>query len=56
MEIIILLASYLVGSIPVGYLLIRSLTGQNILELGSGNIGSTNVKRIAGKKAANITQ
>jgi glycerol-3-phosphate acyltransferase PlsY len=56
MEIIILLASYLVGSIPVGYLLIRSLTGQNILELGSGNIGSTNVKRIAGKKAAIITQ
>lgn len=55
-QIIILLASYLVGSIPVGYLLVRSLTGQNILELGSGNIGSTNVKRIAGKKAAIITQ
>lgn len=55
-EIIFLLATYLVGSIPVGYLLIRYLTGQNILELGSGNIGSTNVKRIAGKKIAAITQ
>ncbi len=56
MEIIILLATYVVGSIPVGYLMIRSITGQNILELGSGNIGSTNVKRIAGKKVAAITQ
>lgn len=56
MEAIILLATYLVGSIPVGYLMVRSVTGHNILELGSGNIGSTNVKRIAGKKAAAITQ
>lgn len=55
-EIIFVLATYLIGSIPVGYLLIRYLTGQNILELGSGNIGSTNVKRIAGKKIAAITQ
>lgn len=55
-EIIVVLATYLIGSIPVGYLLIRHLTGQSILELGSGNIGSTNVKRIAGKKIAAITQ
>ena len=55
-EIIFVLATYLIGSIPVGYLLIRYLTGQNILELGSGNIGSTNVKRVAGKKIAAITQ
>lgn len=56
MEVIFLLATYLVGSIPVGYLLVRYLTGQNILELGSGNIGSTNVKRIAGRRIAAITQ
>ena len=55
-EIIVVLATYLIGSIPVGYLLVRYLTGQNILELGSGNIGSTNVKRIAGRKIAAITQ
>lgn len=55
-EIIVVLATYLIGSIPVGYLLVRYVTGQNILELGSGNIGSTNVKRIAGKKIATITQ
>lgn len=55
-EILFVLATYLIGSIPVGYLLIRYLTGQNILELGSGNIGSTNVRRVAGKKIAAITQ
>lgn len=55
-EILFLLATYLIGSIPVGYLLVRHFTGLNILELGSGNIGSTNVKRIAGKKIAAITQ
>lgn len=55
-EIIFVLATYLIGSIPVGYLLVRYLSGENILELGSGNIGSTNVRRIAGKKIAAITQ
>lgn len=55
-EIVFVLATYLIGSIPVGYLLVRYLTGQNILELGSGNIGSTNVKRVAGTKIATITQ
>lgn len=55
-EIIFVLVTYLIGSIPVGYLLVRYLTKQNILEMGSGNIGSTNVKRIAGRKIAAITQ
>lgn len=55
-EIIAVLAAYLLGSIPVGYLLVRYVTGQDIRELGSGNIGSTNVKRVAGKRIAAITQ
>ena len=54
--IILIVATYLIGSIPVGYLLTRYATGKNIWEHGSGNIGSTNVKRIAGKKIAVITQ
>lgn len=54
--ILFVLISYLIGSIPVGYLLVRNVTGKNIQELGSGNIGSTNVKRIAGKRLAAITQ
>ena len=50
------LLSYLVGSIPFGYILTKHYTGKNILEMGSGNVGSTNVGRIAGKKIALITQ
>ncbi len=52
----ILVLSYILGSIPTGYYLTKKSTGLNILELGSGNIGSTNVKRIAGKKISIITQ
>lgn len=50
------LLSYLFGSIPVGYILTKFSTGKNILKLGSGNVGSTNVGRVAGKKIASITQ
>jgi len=50
------LLSYLVGAIPFGYLLTRYYTGKNIMETGSGNVGSTNVKRVAGKKLALVTQ
>ena len=55
-EILFILLSYFLGSIPVGYLLTKYYTKKNILELGSGNIGSTNVRRVAGKKIALITQ
>ncbi len=48
--------SYLIGSIPFGYLVTRYATNKNILELGSGNIGSTNVGRVSGKKFSVITQ
>jgi len=37
--------SYLLGSIPFGYLLIRIFHGQDIRQTGSGNIGATNVSR-----------
>ena len=55
-EILLLIATYIWSSIPVGYLLTRYFLGKNILELGSGNVGSTNVKRNAGKKLALVTQ
>jgi acyl phosphate:glycerol-3-phosphate acyltransferase len=48
--------SYLVGSIPVGYLMTKYAINKNILDLGSGNIGSTNVRRVIGKKFSLITQ
>lgn len=37
--------SYLLGSIPFGYLLVRMITGEDVRTSGSGNIGATNVAR-----------
>ena len=37
--------SYLLGSIPFGYLLIRIFKGEDVRTSGSGNIGATNVAR-----------
>jgi glycerol-3-phosphate acyltransferase PlsY len=37
--------SYLLGSIPFGYLLVRIFKGQDVRTSGSGNIGATNVAR-----------
>ena len=44
-EYLIPLISYLLGSIPFGYLLIKYQEGQDIRSTGSGNIGATNVFR-----------
>jgi glycerol-3-phosphate acyltransferase PlsY len=37
--------SYLLGSIPFGYILVRVFRGQDVRQSGSGNIGATNVAR-----------
>src|ERR1039458_2832275 len=39
--------SYLLGSIPFGYLLVRIFKGEDVRSSGSGNIGATNVARKA---------
>lgn len=46
MLVLIIALSYLLGSIPVGYLLARALKGIDIRHCGSGNFGATNVFRI----------
>lgn len=46
--------SYLMGSIPFGVLAVKS-RGIDLQSVGSGNIGTTNVLRSAGRKAAIIT-
>lgn len=56
LQIVFVVLSYLLGAIPIGYLLTKFYTGKNILKMGSGNIGSTNVGRIAGRKISIITQ
>jgi len=42
------LAGYLAGSIPFGYLVVRIARGTDVRASGSGNIGATNVNRVAG--------
>jgi len=45
----IAVAAYLLGSVPVGYLLVRFFRHEDIRTVGSGNIGATNVLRSGGK-------
>jgi glycerol-3-phosphate acyltransferase PlsY len=45
----IVAVTYLLGSIPTGYLLVRFFRKQDIRSLGSGNIGATNVLRSGAK-------
>lgn len=54
--IISIIVSFLCGSIPTGYLVTKKVCGIDIRSKGSGNIGSTNVKRVAGTKISIITQ
>src|ERR1700676_823170 len=44
-HILIAAISYLLGSIPFGYLLVRIFRGEDVRRIGSGNIGATNVAR-----------
>lgn len=43
--LVIAAVSYLLGSIPFGYLLVRTFRGEDVRLSGSGNIGATNVSR-----------
>ena len=56
LELLLLLIVYLIGSIPFGYIFTKRIAGINIREHGSGNIGSTNVRRFAGPQVALFTQ
>jgi glycerol-3-phosphate acyltransferase PlsY len=40
-------ASYLLGTIPFGYILVRVFRGEDVRSRGSGNIGATNVARMS---------
>lgn len=55
MEYIVIFFSYLLGSIPTGLLLTKAFSKQDPRQVGSQNIGTTNIYRAAGKTLALMT-
>src|SRR5947207_9977483 len=55
MPVLALVAAYLIGAIPFGYLLVKWTTGADVRASGSGNIGATNVLRTTGWKTGAAT-
>ncbi len=55
MLILALIGGYLIGSIPFGVLLARAFGLGDLRQVGSGNIGATNVLRTGNKGAAALT-
>jgi glycerol-3-phosphate acyltransferase PlsY len=49
LALLLALVGYLLGSLPVGYLLGRALRGIDIRNYGSGSTGATNVLRVLGR-------
>ena len=51
---IVAVVGYVLGSIPFGLLVVKKMTGVDVRNRGSRKLGTTNVLRIAGRKAAAI--
>ena len=55
MSLVAVLAAYLVGAVPIGWLVARAFGFGDIRRHGSGNIGATNVLRTVGRLPAIVT-
>ncbi|MEG9296837.1 glycerol-3-phosphate acyltransferase [Mangrovibacillus sp. Mu-81] len=53
--VVIIVMSYLAGSVAGGYYVVKLFTGQDIRKLESGNAGATNAGRVLGKKGFLLT-
>lgn len=52
--VLLLLFAYLLGSVPIGYVL-GAVSGVDVRKSGSGNVGATNVARVVGKTQGLLT-
>ncbi len=52
---LVVIAGYLLGSFPTGYIVARGLKGVDPRQHGSGRTGGTNILRSAGRQAALLT-
>ena len=50
-----MLAAYLIGSIPMGFIIVKVFSGRDIRQVGSGRTGGTNAMRAAGCGAGLLT-
>ncbi len=48
-------AAYLIGSVPMGYVVVKLITGRDVRSVGSGRTGGTNAMRAAGLPAGLLT-
>jgi len=55
MLFLIVLAAYVIGSIPMGLVIVRAISGQDVRQVGSGRTGGTNAMRAAGLSAGVLT-
>jgi glycerol-3-phosphate acyltransferase PlsY len=51
---LVIVAAYLVGSIPFSFLVARAFGVDDVRRVGSGNVGATNVLRSAGRRAGGL--
>lgn len=54
-QILFLALTYLIAAIPFGLVLTKAFAKKDVRQFGSGNIGATNVVRVAGKKIGLLT-
>ena len=54
-QIVFLVLTYAIAAIPFGLVLAKTFAGKDVRQLGSKNIGATNVARVAGKKLGFLT-